>query len=163
MRFFPLFFFVVLPILEMITLIKVGGSIGALNTVALVILGMFAGGAIIRTEGVKTLIKAREKMAFGEMPALEMVEGLMIAVGGLFLIFPGFITDAFGILLLIPFVRKLILGRVVKSDRWKFQPANQTFEAEYYREDVDVNRTINHTIDGDFKQNDDLNSDDHKH
>ncbi|MRI33497.1 hypothetical protein EOPP23_10920 [Endozoicomonas sp. OPT23] len=155
MRFFPLFFFVVLPILEMITLIKVGGSIGALNTVALVILGMFAGGTIIRTEGVKTLMKAREKMNFGEMPAVEMLEGLMIAIGGLFLIFPGFITDFFGILLLIPFVRKLILSRMIKSGRWKFQQSSQTYDAEYYREDVDVNRTINHTLDGDFKRDDD--------
>ena len=156
MRFFPLFFFVVLPILEMITLIKVGGAIGALNTVALVILGMFAGGAIIRTEGIKTLMKARERMAFGEMPATEMLEGLMIAVGGLLLIFPGFITDAVGILLLIPFVRKLILARMIKSGRWKFQQASRTYDAEYYREEVDVHRTINHhTIDGDFKRDDD--------
>ncbi|WP_252176967.1 FxsA family protein [Endozoicomonas sp. 4G] len=153
---FPFWIFLLLPALELVVLIKVGSYIGALNTLALVILGMVAGMAIIRRQGFRTMLKAREKMTRGEMPALELLDGFMTALGGLFLMIPGFITDFFGLVLLIPPVRKVLLRRMIKSGRW--QSSSKTFEGEYYREDVDSQRGIHQTFEGEFKREDEKKS-----
>ncbi len=146
-----LFPFIILPILEMLVLIEVGGSIGALNTVALVFLGAFIGLQVIRQQGFSTMIKARQKMASGELPAGEMVEAFMIAIGGFLMMIPGFITDALGILLLIPVVRQLLLKRMVASGRWKVQQTD-IYEGEYRREEYweSGQQQINQTIDGEY-------------
>ncbi|MGI9278794.1 MAG: FxsA family protein [Endozoicomonas sp.] len=155
---FPFWIFLLFPALELVVLIKVGGYIGALNTLALVILGMVAGMAVVRRQGFRTMLKAREKMTHGEMPALEMLEGLMIALGGVFLMIPGFITDFFGVALLIPPLRKVLLRRMIKSGRWQTQQSSTTFEGDYYREDIDSNRGINQTFEGEFKRKDEKKS-----
>ena len=155
---FPFWIFLLFPALELVVLIKVGGYIGALNTLALVILGMVAGMAVVRRQGFRTMLKAREKMAHGEMPALEMLEGLMIALGGVFLMIPGFITDFFGVVLLIPPLRKVLLRRMIKSGRWQAQQSSTTFEGDYYREDIDSSRGINQTFEGEFKREDEKKS-----
>ncbi|KEQ19159.1 FxsA family protein [Endozoicomonas numazuensis] len=149
---FPAWIFLLLPALELVVLIKVGGYIGALNTLALVILGMVAGMAVIRRQGFRTMLKARERMTHGELPALEILEGFMIALGGVFLMIPGFITDLLGITLLIPPFRKLILGRMIKSGRWQAQQSSATFEGEYYREDVGRNQGNHQALEGEFKR-----------
>lgn len=151
---FPFWIFLLFPILEMLVLIEVGSAIGALNAVALVILGAFVGLTVIRRQGFRTMLKARERMAQGEMPAQEMVEGFMIAMGGVLMMFPGFITDIMGICLLIPPVRKLILRRMVSSGRWQVKETSRTFDGQYYREDFDTDRSLNQTIDGEFKRED---------
>ena len=157
---FPIWLFLLFPIVEMLVLIKVGGAIGALNAVALVIAGAFIGMAVIRQQGFSTMLKARQKMAHGEMPAEEMVEGFMIAIGGAFMMFPGFVSDLFGIALLIPSVRKYLLKRMVASGRWQVHQSSTTFEGEFRREDVNHRPGINRTIDGDFNR--ELDRDDEK-
>ncbi len=150
MRFLSLSF-VLLPILEMVVLIKVGGLIGALNTVALVILGGVLGLSIIRRQGFRTMLNARAQMAHGELPALEMLEGFLIAIGGVLMILPGFITDSLGIALLVPPVRKAILRKMLNSGRWQVQQTD-VFEGEFYRETHTNNgtTTLHHTIKGDY-------------
>ena len=147
--------FIILPILEMLVLIKVGGMIGAWNTVALVLLGGIIGLQVIRQQGLSTMIKAQQKMASGELPATEMVEGFMIAMGGGLMMLPGLLTDVLGVLLLIPPVRKYIIGRMVASGRWRVQQTN-IYEAEFNRETHwDSEQThIRHTIDGEFSKDD---------
>jgi UPF0716 protein FxsA len=65
---------------------------------------------LLRVAGLATAWRAREKLARGEMPEQEMFEGLLIAVGGGLLLLPGFISDAFGLLCLIPFTRRWMIG-----------------------------------------------------
>lgn len=91
-------------------LIKVGGVIGALNTIALVFLTAVVGIALLRRQGFKTLLRARNKMDTGELPAQELVEAIFLAVGGALLLTPGFITDAIGFCCLIPGIRQVIIG-----------------------------------------------------
>ena len=90
-----------MPIIEIALLVKVGGIIGGWNTIGIVLLTAFIGAYFVKREGIHTLQIAQEKMQRGEMPGKEMVEGLMLAVAGVLMVTPGFITDIFGILLVI--------------------------------------------------------------
>ncbi len=67
---------------------------------------------LLRVAGVATAWRARERLSRGELPEQEMLEGLLIAVGGGLLLLPGFISDIFGIFCLIPFTRRLLVNRV---------------------------------------------------
>nr|WP_279545420.1 FxsA family protein [Pseudoteredinibacter isoporae] len=107
--------FIIMPVLELWLLIQVGGQIGALNTIALVFLTAILGTWLLRQQGLRTLLQAREKMASGQMPAKEMAEGLCLAVGGALLLTPGFITDAIGFACLIPGLRSAIIAGVIKN------------------------------------------------
>ncbi|WP_226646070.1 FxsA family protein [Microbulbifer variabilis] len=109
-----LLLFIVLPVLEMWVLITVGREIGALPTIGLVFLTAIVGVALLRRQGLSTLMRAQEKMRTGDIPAKEMVEGIFLAVGGALLLTPGFITDALGFACLIPGLRQLLLGRLLR-------------------------------------------------
>lgn len=131
-------------------LIKVGGSIGALNTIVLVLLTAVAGIALLRRQGFKTLLRARNKMDSGELPAKELVEAIFLAVGGVLLLTPGFITDAIGFCCLIPGIRQVIIGwglRHVVVVRPYSSPGG--------RPESTQKRHKSQTIEGDYKREDD--------
>ncbi|WP_250460058.1 FxsA family protein [Microbulbifer litoralis] len=109
-----LLLFIVIPILEMWLLIAVGSEIGALPTIGLVLLTAVVGLALLRRQGLSTVMRAQQKMQAGELPAREMVEGIFLAVGGALLLTPGFFTDALGFACLIPGLRQLLLGRILR-------------------------------------------------
>ena len=100
--------FTLLPALELFVLIKVGAVIGAGNTILIIILTGFWGAYLARLQGFLVLQKIQENQARGQMPASELVDGVLILVGGIVLLTPGFITDLIGFLLLIPLTRALI-------------------------------------------------------
>jgi len=106
MLFKLLLAFTLIPVAEITVFIKLGGSIGTLNTVVIIILTAFAGAYLARMEGTRTLLQIRENLDRGVMPAEEMVDALIIFVAGVVLLTPGFITDAAGLLLLIPITRR---------------------------------------------------------
>lgn len=97
--------FTLIPIIEIYLLIEVGGEIGALNTVALVIATGFAGAFLARLQGMQTMMQVRSSLQQGIMPAEQLLDALIIFVAGIVLLTPGFITDAAGLLLLIPQTR----------------------------------------------------------
>ena len=97
--------FLVVPLAEIYVLIEVGSQVGAIATVALVVLTAVVGAALMRAQGLATLLRARDAMAKGEVPALELLEGAFILIAGALLLTPGFITDAAGFACLVPSVR----------------------------------------------------------
>ncbi|KUJ81572.1 biotin--acetyl-CoA-carboxylase ligase [Microbulbifer flavimaris] len=109
-----LLLFIVVPIFEMWLLITVGREIGALPTIGLVLLTAVVGLALLRRQGLSTVLRAQQKMQVGELPAREMAEGIFLAVGGALLLTPGFFTDALGFACLIPGLRQLVLGRLLR-------------------------------------------------
>jgi UPF0716 protein FxsA len=109
-----LFLFIVMPIVEMTILIKVGTMIGALNTIGLVLLTAIVGAALLRQQGLATLLKANQRLNSGELPAKEVAEGLILAVGGALLLTPGFVTDTIGFLCLIPGTRHWFAAQALK-------------------------------------------------
>src|SRR4029453_12832872 len=104
--------FIVLPIAEIYVIIKVGEAIGVLPTIALLILDSFLGAALLRSQGRGAWARFNDALARGRIPAREVFDGAMVILGGAFLITPGFITDAIGLLLLIPPTRRLFRGLV---------------------------------------------------
>jgi len=101
-------------------LITIGGHIGAASTILLVLLTALIGVGLLREQGFATLWRGREKLQQGQLPAQEMVEGLVLAISGALLLTPGFITDVIGFAGLLPFTRvvmvKLFLRRVTPVD-----------------------------------------------
>ena len=105
---YVLLLFVSLPIIEIAVMLKVGDAIGWLPTLAIVIFTAFLGTFMLRQQGMATLNKARQRLDAGEMPAQQMLEGMLLLVGGVLLLTPGFVTDAFGFACLVPATRHWI-------------------------------------------------------
>ena len=140
-----LIFFVGAPLIELYVLIEVGSEIGAVPTIALSVFTAILGGALVRMQGFAVLFRAQAQMANNELPALEMMEGVMLLLVGLALLLPGFITDAIGFLLLIPPLRRGLVIHWLKS-RGNLRPApgpqatpetraDRVIEGEYRRDD----------------------------
>jgi UPF0716 protein FxsA len=121
--FFKLFVaFAILPVLEIYVLIQVGTRIGAANTVILVLLSALIGAWLARQQGMRTLLKIRENMSQGIMPAEELLDALLIFVAGAVLLTPGFITDGLGLLILFPPTRNRFKRWLRKKfDQWMDQ------------------------------------------
>jgi len=100
--------FIVVPIVEISILIQVGEQLGAVTTIALVILTAAIGASLVRSQGLRTLMTAQQKIQQGQQPNQEVIEGIMLAVAGVLLVTPGFATDLFGLLMLIPFTRQAL-------------------------------------------------------
>lgn len=100
--------FIGMPVLELALLFKLHGAVGFVPTVLLVLFTGVAGAALVRRQGVNMLFKIQQEMANGNLPAPQMIDGVMILIAGALLITPGLITDVAGFSLLIPFVRERI-------------------------------------------------------
>jgi len=106
--------FIGLPALEIFLMIKIGGEIGALSTLSLVFLTAIVGIYFARLEGIKTLKSGMINLYQNKVPVYELLSGASIAIAALFLIIPGFFTDAIGFFLLIPLTRKLLIDFLIK-------------------------------------------------
>jgi UPF0716 protein FxsA len=103
------------PLLELYVLIEVGSEIGALPTILLSIFTAILGATLVRLQGVSVLLRVQETLARGETPALEMLEGAVLMMAGVMLLFPGFITDVIGFLMLIPPLRRHLIMAVLRN------------------------------------------------
>jgi UPF0716 protein FxsA len=148
MASFPVLFllFLAIPIVEIYFLILVGRWIGALPTVLIVILTAAAGAALARHQGFATLQRVQMTLARGEMPAQELLEGVILLFGALLLLTPGFITDLAGFVCLIPASRRWLAlwtmrhlspGAPPQAGSASPTPGRQghTLEGEFHRED----------------------------
>lgn len=97
--------FILIPIIELAILIKVGSMIGFWPTMSVVVITGIVGAALARYQGFMILEKIRSEVNFGRVPAEKLLDGLLVLIGGIVLLTPGFLTDLFGFLLLIPFTR----------------------------------------------------------
>ena len=118
------FIIIVLPILEIALMIKIGEQIGALNTILMIMLTAAVGIFYARIEGLNTLKSGLLNIYRNKIPFYEIISGASIAIAAIFLILPGFITDAIGFLLLFPFTRRLIIGH------WVVNKQNQNVSRE---------------------------------
>lgn len=106
--------FILIPLIEIYVFIKVGAWIGAGYTILLV-LGFSLGGVfLLRKESFATLQRARENLARGSIPAMEVLEGLALFACGILLLTPGFFTDIVAFLMLVPMLRRRIIAWVVR-------------------------------------------------
>ena len=107
--------FIGFPALEIFLLIKIGGQVGALNTVALIFLTAIVGIYFAKLQGIQTLKSGMVNLYQNKIPVYEMISGASIAFAALLLIIPGFLTDLIGFLLLIPFTRKIFFKIAFKN------------------------------------------------
>jgi UPF0716 protein FxsA len=106
--------FIVVPLAELYVILKVGDAIGALWTILLLAADSVLGSMLLRAQGRSVWRRFNETMAAGRVPHRELIDGVLIVFGGAFLITPGFLTDIFGLLLLLPPTRSVIRGVVAR-------------------------------------------------
>ncbi len=120
-----------IPLIEIYLFIKIGSQIGAFNTVLLILTTAVIGIAYVRYEGFNTLKSGIGQLVKNEMPIYEIISGATLAFAAFLLILPGFATDLVGILLVIPFTRKILLSRFLKKNINKNKKKNNYIEGDY--------------------------------
>lgn len=167
-----LLLFIFVPIIEIGLFIQVGGFLGLWPTIALVLITAFVGASLVRSQGLQTLMSVQNRLQQGELPAQQIFEGVMLAVAGVLLLTPGFMTDALGMLVLLPapraMIAKYLMSKMVvksmgshgfhgsfQSDQFGQSPFEQdpfhrddsqqgsTFEGEFERKDDDDRNRLN--------------------
>ncbi len=106
--------FLLVPLAELYVLIKVGQVVGALWTIALLVLVSVAGSWLIKREGVRCFSRIRSQLQQQRMPTDELIDSGLILLAGALMLSPGFLTDIVGIFLLIPPFRAHLRGRLKK-------------------------------------------------
>ena len=102
-------FIIGIPLIEIYLMIKVGGIIGAFNTIFLIFFTAIAGIYFAKLAGLNTIRSGFNQLIKNEIPIYEIISGAALAFAALLLIIPGFLTDFFGFLLIIPFTRKFFI------------------------------------------------------
>lgn len=110
-----LLLFIFVPIIELYFLGLLIGRIKLMPTIGLIVLTGFLGAALARWQGLSTMRKIREELRKGRPPAQELVEGMMILIGGIALMTPGILTDLFGFAMLLPGIRTSIARKLSES------------------------------------------------
>lgn len=141
---FPFLLFLAVPAAEIYLFINVGGQIGAWPTVGMIFATALVGGTILRYQGRQMITRAREQVSKEELPVAEFAHGAILVLAAFLLLTPGFITDALGALLLIPFLRRLILSLILVAIRSRIH----RFET---RDGIGGARRDDTVIDGEFK------------
>lgn len=140
-----LLLFLLVPLVEIYILIEVGQEIGALSTIGLCVLTAVIGAALLRIQGLQTLTRAQENLNRGEIPAIEMFEGMALALGGALLLTPGFATDTLGFLCLIPWSRRAMIRGALRRMNVYYGPPggpgtggpHRTIEGDFRRDERD--------------------------
>jgi UPF0716 protein FxsA len=104
--------FIIVPLMEILLLIEIGSRIGTLNTIVIILLTGILGGYMMRHQGFAILSNIRGDLSQSRMPTGELINGVLVLVGGILLLTPGFFTDAVGFLLLIPTTRGFIRKKI---------------------------------------------------
>jgi len=130
--------FICLPALEIYLLIKVGGQVGALNTVALIFLTAIIGLYFAKHQGMQTLKSGMINLYQNTIPAYEMMSGASIAIAAFLLIVPGFFTDLIGFLLLVPITRRILFKLTLRKKTKDFKTSqDKTIDGEIIENDKD--------------------------
>lgn len=148
MRLYQIVFalFILTPLIEIFLFIEIGSAIGALPTILLIIVTAVVGVALLRQQGLSTLHNVQSQMQQGQVPAVEMLGGLMLFFAGALLLTPGFFTDTVGFLILIPFVRKSLA-------LWFLERSGTIVKMNIHTSTT--NQNSENFIEGEFKRKDD--------
>ena len=126
---------ILVPIIEIYLFIKIGGQLGAFNTISLIFITAIIGVFYARYEGLNTLRSGFSQLIKNEAPIYEIISGAAIAFAALLLIIPGFATDLLGFLLIFPLTRKLFFGKFIKKFKNETKIKKPYIEGEF--EDIE--------------------------
>ena len=143
--------FITVPLIEIYLFIEIGNRLGALPTIGLILFTAILGAIMLRLQGLITLAKIRQALDSGELPAISLVEGLILLIAGALLLTPGFFTDTIGFLCMLPGLRhKLATTLLERYFRLRAQSQNEqqpvVIEGEF-REDHNRNEDHQHRLD----------------
>lgn len=149
--FVPLLLLLIaVPLAELFVIIEVGQAIGALPTIALLLVLSALGAALMRAQGRVVWHRFLSTLGAGRLPAREVIDGALILFGGALLLFPGFLTDAVGLLFLLPPTRAAVRKGLLSSARARMVvvlAGNGAASRGRARQDYDVDST-GHDLDG---------------
>jgi len=126
---------ILIPAIEIYLLIKIGSQIGAITTILLIFTTAIVGIYYAKYEGLNTLKSGFLQLSKNEVPTYEVASGAAIALGALFLIVPGFVTDIFGFLIIFPLTRKIFFNIFANKIKKKTDIKNNFIDGEF--EDID--------------------------
>ena len=137
-----LFLFITLPLLELYLLIRVGAAIGVLETILLCVFTAVLGAALLRRQGLQTLANIQSRLDRRELPAADLLHGALLLLSGALLLTPGFVTDFFGFICLVPAFRRWLashlLARILRS-RLRRTDGSIIVEGEFWSDNGDGN------------------------
>ena len=123
-------FIIGIPLIEIYLMIKIGSTIGAFNTIFLIFFTAVTGIYFARLEGLNTIRAGFTQLIKNEIPIYEIISGAALAFAALLLIIPGFLTDIFGFLLIIPVTRKIFI-KIISSKINKKKIKENFIEGEF--------------------------------
>jgi len=149
--------FTSVSLLEIFVLVKVGGFLGAWPTVALVIITALIGSSLVRSQGLQLVKQLQQRMAHGEMPGQQLIEGVMLLMTGVLLVTPGFVTDFSGLLLLQPKIRAGIANIILEKVKLTTfnSPAGGYSQSATGSPFKDSKNNDDNVIEGEFERKDD--------
>ncbi|MCH2626496.1 MAG: FxsA family protein [Acidimicrobiales bacterium] len=131
--------FIVVPIVELVLIIQVGQVLGAWNTVGLLIIDSLVGAWLVKHQGLGLLKRSRERLQKGEMPSDEIFSGIAILFAGALMLTPGFLTDAVGLIILIPPIRSVAIGGIRRNFRSRATNTSATWNLETWNSEEPCN------------------------
>jgi UPF0716 protein FxsA len=147
--------FIILPIGEIAVFLEAGRTIGVLPTIAITLATTFLGSFLLRTQGFATMQRFMQCVERDELPLEPVLDGMGVLIAGVLLMVPGFITDAIGMLLFMPPVRRAF-GRVLfrqlsSGDHVRFHYYGHSAEPRPSRPEGTVKRPVDNVVDADFE------------
>lgn len=130
--------FIIVPMLELMVLFQVGSLIGIGWTLLVIIFTAIVGVSLLKRQGMEVLTRAGQRMNEGSLPANELAEGFLLAFAGALLLTPGFLTDGLGFSLLVPGVRRLLIGSVLKLLKPKVVRTGSFYESGSFHQADDA-------------------------
>ena len=119
MFFLLLLLFLAVPLAEILVIVEVAQKTGILETVSLLLIVSILGAWLVKSEGMGVIRKIQFQLVEGKIPSKELLDGGLILIAGVLMLTPGFITDAFGLLLLFPLthpiIRRLFFKRIINQ------------------------------------------------
>lgn len=149
---FILLAFILIPVIEIYILIKIGTVIGALNTVILIVLTAIVGTALLRNQGLATINEIQQTLNSGGVPAIPIISGAILLIGGTLLLTPGIVTDLIGLACLIPACRHYLARQVIKRMKFSIMARQHSTSHHPSQSHKDLN---NNFIEGEYKKEDD--------
>lgn len=147
--------FLIVPLIEIYLLIKIGSAVGVGATIFFVVFTAVLGAFLVRTQGFSTLHRVQMQLVRGQIPTLEIIEGLLLFIAGALLLTPGFFTDAIGFILLTPPLRRLFIRSMVNRGLFRAfsgTPIPPEYDDGGQNHQGDKDSKGNRVIDADYKK-----------
>jgi UPF0716 protein FxsA len=132
--------FLAVPVAELYVIVQVAGGIGVLPTLALLVGISVAGAWLVKWQGLVTLARFQRRVAAGQLPTAELVDGILVILAGALMLTPGFLTDVTGLLLLLPPVRALVRAGLLR--RFRLHPPRVRTGWVRFGSVIDVDGTV---------------------